>query len=207
MNPACRLNLDSLECQTWLTAVGAHCAALLPTAEQASLWDNWWPNELPASYKTWVSTMSAFDCYRLRKEVANLVDGRLQLEVNSHSAMRSLIHWTIGIVLLLAVLIVMLLALRMTLESWRGSRSVEDSTSPSRSKNLKPILIDVESPPCEPCQPRNFVSFGQACQPLKPRSFISFGQRSNPLAGYGPYRYQQLVKTNSMQDYTLKEKP
>ncbi|KAH8361851.1 hypothetical protein KR200_003002, partial [Drosophila serrata] len=183
MNPACRLNLDSPECQKWITAVTSHCGSLLPNAEQAALWDTWWPDELPAPYKTWVSTMSSFDCFRVRKEVANQVDGRLHAQSNSNTALWSSCRWSMLIIVLLSVLMSIFFALRMAIETWRGQQSREVSTCPSTSKKLKPICVDVESPPCQPCQPR---------------SPISMGQRSDPLTGYVQYRCQKMLKTSSV---------
>ncbi|KAH8265541.1 hypothetical protein KR038_010169, partial [Drosophila bunnanda] len=193
MNPACRLNLDSPECQTWITAVNSHCGSLLPNAEQASLWDTWWPDELTAPYKTWVSTMSAFDCYRVRKEVATQVDGRLQAQTKSHPTLLRSCRWTTLFLVLLMVLMAMFFALRMVIESWRGKRSEESCTCPPTPKNLKLICVDVESPPCQPCQP---------CQP---RSSNSLGHRSDPLAGYVQYNCQKILKASSVPPFVPKD--
>ncbi|KAH8242575.1 hypothetical protein KR032_000150, partial [Drosophila birchii] len=188
MNPACRLNLDSPECQTWMNAVSSHCRSLLPFGEQASLWDSWWPDELPAPYKTWVSTMSAFDCYRVRKEVANQVDGRFQAESKGNPSLWTFCRWTMVFLVLFTVLIAVVFALRMVIESCRRKRSDESSKCPSTPEDLKPICVDVESPPCDP--------------PFKkPKSVVSFGPRLDPIMSYGSYGYQKLVKTSSMPDY------
>ncbi|XP_022213627.1 uncharacterized protein LOC111068455 [Drosophila obscura] len=74
MNPACKIDLAGRECQDWMTKVCAHCSSLLPDAEEAVLWDSWWPDELPSPYKSLVNYMSAFDCHKLRREVARLVE-------------------------------------------------------------------------------------------------------------------------------------
>ncbi|KAH8347305.1 hypothetical protein KR059_008686, partial [Drosophila kikkawai] len=191
MNPACRLNLNGPECQKWLTAVSSHCGSLLPKAELASLWDSWWPDELPAPYKAWVSTLSAFDCHKLRKEVANQLDESLQTEANSHSAFRSFSRWPMALLVLLMVLMAMLFALKMVIKLCRERRSDVCSSPSPTPKTSKAVCIDEEAPLCQ--------TF------MNPRSFVSFGQHSDPLPGYGLNIHQNPVKANSIPDVKPKE--
>lgn len=193
MNPACRQNMESRECQEWMNLVSSHCRPLLPNAEQALLWDRWWPDDLTAPYKTWVSTMSAFDCHRLRKvvarQVAAQVEGGLPAEGHDHPVMWSVYRWIVVLVVLLTVVMAMAFAVRILIGSARGWRPAECTPTPPPTPRIveaPPPPVDVEAPACKPFK--------------EPRSFISFGQHSDPRTRYGPYKHQSLLETNSMPD-------
>ncbi|KRK03504.1 uncharacterized protein LOC6536750 isoform X1 [Drosophila yakuba] len=99
MNPACRLNLESKECQEWMNEVCAHCAHLLPGVEEADLWDKWWSDELPTPFKPRVDLMSAYDCHKLRKEVARQVTARADRECDCHAVCpENALRWNTSLV-------------------------------------------------------------------------------------------------------------
>lgn len=147
MNPACRQNMESRECQEWMNLVSSHCRPLLPNAEQALLWDRWWPDDLTAPYKTWVSTMSAFDCHRLRKvvarQVAAQVEGGLPAEGHDHPVMWSVYRWIVVLVVLLTVVMAMAFAVRILIGSARGWRPAECTPTPPPT----PRIVEAPPPP------------------------------------------------------------
>ncbi|BFF89911.1 uncharacterized protein DMAD_08555 [Drosophila madeirensis] len=110
MNPACKIDLAGRECQKWMTKVCAHCSSLLPDAEEAALWDRWWPNELPSPYKSLVNYMSAFDCHKLRREVARLVEESLSsTDESTESWTYSRIYGYIFVAILVGVVLILLM--------------------------------------------------------------------------------------------------
>ncbi|EDW97034.1 uncharacterized protein LOC6536750 isoform X2 [Drosophila yakuba] len=195
MNPACRLNLESKECQEWMNEVCAHCAHLLPGVEEADLWDKWWSDELPTPFKPRVDLMSAYDCHKLRKEVARQVTARADREWYEDEG--NPVTWTlyqliILIMVMVSTVIAMLCALKMLCDGirrWSGSRNCV----PTKKKKAEekppppPPPADVETPP-----PRQ----KDACKPAKqPKAFISFGRTTDPRTRFGPYKHQKLLQT------------
>uniref|UniRef100_A0A6P4DUJ1 Uncharacterized protein LOC108037204 n=1 Tax=Drosophila rhopaloa TaxID=1041015 RepID=A0A6P4DUJ1_DRORH len=197
MNPACRLNLEGTECQQWMNEVCAHCAQLLPSAEQAELWDKWWADDLPAPFKNRVNLMSAYDCHKLRREVARQVAAhgdQERYEAGGNHVWWSVCRGILLVLVLLSVLIAMVCALRIlcnAVRRWSLSTAVECSppakVTPEKRKPPPPpsTPTDVETPPQEdPCKPSK-----------QPKSFISFGRSTDPRTRYGPYKHQKLLKT------------
>lgn len=172
MNPACRLNLESKECQEWMNEVCAHCAHLLPGVEEAELWDKWWSDELPAPFKSRVNLMSAYDCHKLRKEVARQVTNSRDQEW--HEDEGNPVTWTLCQLILLIIVMVssiiaMVCALKVICESqrrWSGRTKCAPPIKVKQEEKPPPPPADVETPPQRT----------PASQPSSPRP-------SSPLAG------------------------
>ncbi|XP_017041237.1 uncharacterized protein LOC108088092 [Drosophila ficusphila] len=189
MNPACRLNLESRECQEWMNEVCAHCAHLLPSAEEADLWDKWWADDLPAPFKSRVGLMSAYDCHRLRKEVARQVEAHGKEEWHEsgrRSVMWSICRLILVILVMISAVIAIIFALRMLYDGIRRWYPPVKCVTKKKPKTPPPSsTTDVETPP-----PKD------RCKPLKqPKAFISFGRSSDPRTRFGPYNHQKLLKT------------
>jgi len=205
MNPACRMNLESRECQDWMNEVCAHCAHLLPSSEEAELWDKWWSDELPAPFKTRVNLMSAYDCHKLRKEVARQVmahgDGEWYEDVGNPVSW-TVAHLILMILVMASAVIAMIFALKMLYDGIRRwSRRVK--CPPKEVMRVKKT-----PPPTPPPAPADVETPIQKnpCKPTKqPKSFISFGRSSDPRTRFGPYKNQKLVKTASMPECQLEE--
>ncbi|KAH8268553.1 hypothetical protein KR026_008537, partial [Drosophila bipectinata] len=203
MNPACKLSLQSPECQDWMSEVCAHCSHLLPDPRQAELWDTWWPDEPAAPYKPRVSLMSAYDCHKLRKEVAREVTKRENVEDHDHGLGEGdqPVGWTICriilvILVLATVLFTIVCALQMIIGGIRRwiQPPLEQCMSDEKHKTPPP-KTDVETPKPPPEEPPKRTK--------APRSFISFGQNSDPRTHYGPYKSQKLFKTASAPEQPL----
>nr|NP_001163593.1 uncharacterized protein Dmel_CG42505 [Drosophila melanogaster]ACZ94890.1 uncharacterized protein Dmel_CG42504 [Drosophila melanogaster]AGK45237.1 GH04404p3 [Drosophila melanogaster] len=194
MNPACRLNLESKECQEWMNEVCAHCAHLLPGVEEAELWDKWWSDELPAPFKSRVNLMSAYDCHKLRKEVARQVTNSRDQEW--HEDEGNPVTWTLCQLILLIIVMVssiiaMVCALKVICESqrrWSGRTKCAPPIKVKQEEKPPPPPADVETPPQK-----------DSCKPAKqPKAFISFGRTTDPRTRFGPYKHQKLLQTASM---------
>ncbi|KAH8301315.1 hypothetical protein KR018_008477, partial [Drosophila ironensis] len=216
MNPACKQNLVSSECQEWMNAVCAHCSNLLPDARQAELWDSWWPDEPAGPYKPRVSLMSAFDCHRLRKEVAREVEkiNALQSDPNGGSEKGQehdhglgdgnphLVQWTMCRIILVAlvaitVLVALIWTLKMLTDALRSWQSPQKNPPSGRSSKCKtPTKSKTPTPRSDAEDPKPPTPPKKAYNP--PRSFIAFAQDSDPLFRYGPYAKQTLLLTNSV---------
>ncbi|KAH8331040.1 hypothetical protein KR067_010777, partial [Drosophila pandora] len=198
MNPACKLSLESPECQDWMSEVCAHCSHLLPDPRQAELWDTWWPDEPAAPFKPRVSLMSAYDCHKLRKEVAREVAKRDKVDEHDHGLGEGdhPVEWTLcRIILVILVLATVLLsiicAFRMLIGGirrlWKAPSPPSSPCTVEEKQKTPPPKNDVEStkpPPDEPSKPSKH-----------PRSFLSFGRNSDPRTRYGPYNNQKLFST------------
>nr|XP_016993161.2 uncharacterized protein LOC108054634 [Drosophila takahashii] len=198
MNPACRVSLEGRECQDWMNEVCAHCAHLLPSSEEAELWDKWWADELPAPFKSHVNLMSAYDCHKLRKEVARQVLAHGDQEW--YEEVGNPVTWTVShlilmILVMISALITMVFALKMLYDGVRRwSKRVKCKPPRDPKPEMKPPPLtpppppaDVETPPQkDPCKPTK-----------QPKSFISFGRSNDPRTRFGPYKNQKLLKTAS----------
>ncbi|XP_030374742.1 uncharacterized protein LOC115624259 [Scaptodrosophila lebanonensis] len=125
MNPVCKLNIDSSECQHWMGEVCAHCSKLLAN-EDVELWDAWWPNEFPP-YNPVPHFMSAFECHKLKREVARQVDQ--QVFEASDAYKRQQFFWQVGMVLIIVLLIIVIIGCigRILKHLLRGSRQETNS--------------------------------------------------------------------------------
>ncbi|XP_017111093.1 uncharacterized protein LOC108135062 [Drosophila elegans] len=215
MNPACRVSLESTECQEWMNEVCAHCAHLLPSAEQAELWDKWWADDLPAPFKNRVNLMTAYDCHKLRKDVARQVaalgDQERYEGANDHDWW-SVYRDILMIPVLVSVLIAIVCALRIL------CNALQRCSTPMRMEYPPPAELKPEKGQTTPSTPTDVVSPprkdpnkpSKSSKPSKlPKSFISFGRNTDPRTRFGPYKHQKLLKTSSLQElqHQLKAKP
>ncbi|XP_017076791.2 LOW QUALITY PROTEIN: uncharacterized protein LOC108111748 [Drosophila eugracilis] len=195
MNPACKLNLDGKECQVWMDEVCAHCAQLLPSVEDADLWDKWWADELPAPFKPRVNLMSAYDCHKLRKEVARQVS--LHGDKQWYEDGGNPASWTVCTLILLIIVIfcsviALICALKILFDGVRRW-SVRVKCRPTKVvKAEKQVSPKPPTPP--PCKPKK-----------EPKSFISFGRNTDPRTRFGPYKHQKLLKIASTKECNLVE--
>lgn len=159
MNPACKLSLESPECQDWMSEVCAHCSHLLPDPRQAELWDTWWPDEPPAPYKPRISLMSAYDCHKLRKEVAREVAKRENVNEHDHGLGEGdhSVKWTVcRIILVILVLATVIFTIICAFRLLIGGIRRWWSPSPAPCKpeeKTPPPKTDVESPKHPPEEP------------------------------------------------------
>ncbi|KAH8369444.1 hypothetical protein KR009_011245 [Drosophila setifemur] len=200
MNPACRLSLASTECQEWMGEVCAHCSQLLPDARQAALWDSWWPEEPAAPFKPHVSLMSAYDCHKLRKEVARQVaphgdpeEPKLAVASASHPAW-VICRFILVTLVLLTVILSMIFALCILIGAvrrWRKPKKCAPSPEPTPEERPKTRVTPAPSS----ASAENIKSSPQdpGKQSKKPRSLIAFGRKSDPRTRYGPYKHQKLL--------------
>ncbi|XP_030376297.1 uncharacterized protein LOC115625398 [Scaptodrosophila lebanonensis] len=82
MNPICKEDINSYECQKWMAEVVARCRDLFAN-EPADAWPAWWHDPRPARFKSDIRLMTAYDCHKLKSaleaEVAALVPVRIPL--------------------------------------------------------------------------------------------------------------------------------
>ncbi|XP_062125157.1 LOW QUALITY PROTEIN: uncharacterized protein LOC133838173 [Drosophila sulfurigaster albostrigata] len=64
MNPICKTNINSTECQLWMNRVCTHCRDLF-AKEATNTWAAWWHDDTPAYYKD-VPEMTVYDCNKLK---------------------------------------------------------------------------------------------------------------------------------------------
>lgn len=84
MNPSCKENIDSPECQKWLRQVYAQCTRLL-SEKELEFWNDWWLDKPPPMLLTYQipHLMTSEDCQKLRKNIAQeLTAAALSPEMN-----------------------------------------------------------------------------------------------------------------------------
>ncbi|KAH8419088.1 hypothetical protein KR222_004654, partial [Zaprionus bogoriensis] len=168
MNPSCRQNINSRECQDWLRQVYAQCNRLF-AEKQLEFWDDWWLNKPQAvvpAYRV-PHLMTINDCQKLRKNIAHELSAyALAPEMNPVSGERLEPFWQMLLVLVVAcvsliIIVSIVWLLNSTLRRIAGPRYRDEG------------YRGLDRPKCS-C----------AC----PRSIISFARPGHPMTRYGPYR-------------------
>jgi len=173
MHPSCKQNINSIECQNWMSKVLSYCNRLLAD-KQLEFWNEWWLNEYPVAYSYLPHLMSALDCQKLGKDTGQqLYTDSLDTGITHMEEDQIEPTWQTALILIVACLALIIIFFMVCL--------------------LNSTLRRME------CPRSDFKSCEYQTLPRKshhgpsPRSFISFGKPSSPLTRYGPYRSRSVA--------------
>ncbi|EDW15974.1 uncharacterized protein LOC6574467 [Drosophila mojavensis] len=172
MNPICKENINSAECQQWISEVYAHCDRLLADS-QLEFWDEWWLNGQPVVSYQVPHLMSASECHTLKKQIereiaaaaAASLKPELRFDLENMDS-----SWRLVIVVFVLCAALGIIGAMVWL--------------------LNNTLSRIARPDCGDCE---YQGAGFRASRQSPRSFISFGNPCHPKTRYGPYRHNRLV--------------
>ncbi|KAL7729697.1 hypothetical protein ACLKA6_014567 [Drosophila palustris] len=172
MHPSCKQNINSTECQKWMSEVLAHCNRLLAD-KQLQFWDDWWLNEHPVAYYHLPHLKSAYDCQKLKKEIAQQLSGAASLNAGANQMEEDKLEpaWQTALILIVASLALIIIVSMV----WLLNSTLRQIAAP-RFRDFENERL---------CRKK--------CHGASPRSFISFGRPFRPLTRYGPYRSRSIV--------------
>ncbi|KAH8418786.1 hypothetical protein KR222_002945 [Zaprionus bogoriensis] len=126
MNPICETDINSAECQLWMSKVCERCKELFDR-EASNAWAAWWHDETPPIYKD-VPDMTVYDCTKLKhlleQQVAALA---AQIPVMLTAKSPTFQSWQKT--LLVAIYIAIIVIFAVFCYCWRQGRC--DSTQPT----------------------------------------------------------------------------
>ncbi|KAH8358591.1 hypothetical protein KR093_001217 [Drosophila rubida] len=170
MNPSCVKDIDSAECQNWISEVLAFCNRLL-AAKQHEFWNDWWLNGQPVAYYRLPHLKSLDDCQKLKKDIAQQLS-ELSLSTRPAQMEEERVEpaWQTALILFVACLALIIIMSMI----WLLNNTLRRIAEPKLRNNE-----------CE-----GFYRRKKRCG--TPRSFISFVKPFHPMARYGPYRSKSI---------------
>ncbi|KAH8398094.1 hypothetical protein KR215_004729, partial [Drosophila sulfurigaster] len=165
MNPSCTNNIESIECQKWISEAIAFCNRVL-LAKQHEFWDDWWLNGHPIVYYYLPHFKSIYDCQKLKKDIARQQSELpFNTEVPQMDEERLEPAWQAALILIVGCLALIVIVSMI----WM----------------LNSSLRRIAAPRLRGCECSGFRK-KRCC--ASPKSFISFGKPFGPLSRFGPYR-------------------